>query len=157
MGKGTACTRLPAEVINSLTGVRVISSFICTLRQPRMLGHFPSELDHAVLCSLSKLPLWQNCTCGSPSPHNRPHSAIKEVPGKILSKTKDDVSTITHFTIQNNSGRFYWHSNSRQKPAGIPYHQTIPPQQCKLGMQEVAKQALRLNPILKMSQRTPGP
>lgn len=152
--------RLPAEVINSLTGVRVISSSICTPKQPRMLQHFPSKLGHAGLCSLSKLPLWQNCLCGSPSPHSRPHSATKEVPGEILSKTKDEISTIPHFTIQNNSGRFPWCSNSCQKPAGIPHHQTIPPQQSKLdrlGMQEVVKQALRLNPIEKMSQRTPGP
>lgn len=150
MGKGIACMRLPVEVINSLTGVRVISSSNCTPRQPRMLQHFPSKLGHALLCSLSKLPLWQNCTCGSASPHNRPHSAMKEVPGKILSKTKDDISTITHFTVQNNSGRFHCCSISSQKPAGIPYHQTIPPQQRSwtgLECKKLAKQALRSNPI----------
>lgn len=82
-GKGMGCMRLPVEVINSLTRVRVISFSICTPRQPRMLEHFPSKLGHAVLCSLSKLPLWQSCTCGSPSPHNRPHSALRKCQGRF--------------------------------------------------------------------------
>lgn len=86
--------------------------------------------------------------------------SIKEVPGKILSKTKDDVSTITHFTIQNNSGRFHWCSISSQKPAGIPLppnHPTTAEKLDRLGVHEAAKQGLRLNPIEKMSPRTPGP
>lgn len=127
MGKGIACTKVACWSYCSSywrrMQVTAISSSICIPRKPRMLARCPSKLGHAVLYSLSKLPL----------PARRrvqltePPSAVKEVPGKFLSRTTDEVSIIMNFRVQKNSGRFHWRSNSGQKAARIQYHQRILP------------------------------
>ena len=109
------------------TQVRVISSSVRTPRQPRMLKRFPGKVGCAVLCSLSKLSCRHDSMGNSPSPRSRPCSAMKEAPGKFLSRTKDEISTITCFRLQKTSGRFHWRSKSGQTTARIQYHQTILP------------------------------